>query len=70
VQILVGLSIGLVLAYGLTRVIGFLMFQTTPQDPPVFTLVVLVITVVGMLASFIPATRATRVDPGAALRYE
>ena len=69
-QILVGLSIGLVLAYGLTRVIGFLMFQTTPQDPPVFTLVVLVITVVGMLASFIPATRATRVDPGAALRYE
>jgi ABC-type lipoprotein release transport system permease subunit len=36
----------------------------------VFTLVVLVITVVGMLASFIPATRATRVDPGAALRYE
>jgi putative ABC transport system permease protein len=69
-QILVGLSIGLVLAYGLTRVIGILMFETTPQDPPVFTIVVAVITVVGLLASVIPARRATQVDPGVALRYE
>ena len=69
-QILVGLSLGLVLAYGLTRVIGILMFEMTPQDPPVFTIVVLVITVVGLLASFVPARRATRVDPGVALRYE
>ena len=69
-QILVGLSIGLVLAYGLTRVIRILMFETTPQDPPVFTIVVLVITVVGLLASLIPATRATRMNPVVALRYE
>jgi ABC-type antimicrobial peptide transport system permease subunit len=69
-QILVGLSLGLVLAYGLTRVIGILMFEMSPQDPPVFTIVVLVITVVGLLASFVPARRATRVDPGVALRYE
>lgn len=69
-QILVGLSIGLVLAYGLTRVIRILMFETQPQDPPVFTIVVLVITAVGLLASLIPATRATRMDPVVALRYE
>jgi len=70
IQILIGLSIGLVMAYGLTRVIRILMFETTPQDPPVFTLVVLVITVVGLLASLIPAKRATRMDPVVALRYE
>jgi len=69
-QLLVGLAIGLTLAYGLTRVIRILMFETTPQDPPVFTVVVVVIAAVGMLASFVPARRATRVDPGVALRYE
>lgn len=69
-QILIGLSLGLVLAYGLTRVIRILMFETTPQDPPVFTIVVVVIAAVGLLASFIPANRATRVDPMVALRYE
>jgi predicted permease len=69
-QLAIGLSLGLVLAYGLTRVIGILMFEVTPQDPPVFTTVVLVITAVGLLASLVPARRATRTPPTVALRYE
>lgn len=69
-QVAVGLVLGLLAAYGLTRVIGILMFEVTPQDPPVFTVVVLVIVMVGMLASLVPARRATRVEPIAALRYE
>jgi ABC-type antimicrobial peptide transport system permease subunit len=69
-QLAIGLSLGLLLAYGLTRVIGILMFEVTPQDPPVFTTVVLVITAVGLLASLVPARRATRTQPTVALRYE
>jgi hypothetical protein len=42
-QIGVGLGFGLLAAYGLTQVIGILMFEVTPRDPQVFTLVVLVI---------------------------
>jgi putative ABC transport system permease protein len=59
-----------VLAYGLTRAIGILMFQVTPQDPPVFTVVVVVIAAVGLLASLVPARQATRTQPTVALRYE
>jgi predicted permease len=69
-QIGVGLLLGLIAAYGLTRVIGILMFEVTPQDPPVFTLVVLIIAGVGALASLVPARRATRAEPSTALRYE
>ena len=70
VQLGIGLGLGLVLALGVTRVIGMLMFETTPQDPPVFTGVVVVIASVGLLASLIPARRATRAHPTAALRHE
>lgn len=70
VQLGVGLVLGLALAFGVTRMIGLLMFETTPQDPPVFAVVVLVIAVVGLLASLVPARRATRAHPTAALRYE
>jgi predicted permease len=69
-QIVVGLVLGLLAAFGLTRVIGILMFEVTPQDPPVFTIVVIVIAAVGMLASLVPARRATRAEPTVALRYE
>jgi ABC-type antimicrobial peptide transport system permease subunit len=46
------------------------MFEVTPQDPPVFTIVVIVIAVAGLLASLVPARRATGVNPIVALRYE
>ena len=70
VQLAFGLGIGLVLALGLTRVIGFLMFEVTPRDPPVFALVVVTIAAVGLLASLVPARRATRTHPAVALRAE
>ncbi len=69
-QIMVGMGLGLVMAYGITRVIGILMFEVTPQDPPVFTLVFITIALTGFLASLIPARRATAVSPIVALRYE
>jgi predicted permease len=69
-QIAIGLGVGLVLAFGVTRVIDLLMFEVTPQDPPVFTVVIVMIAAVGLLASLVPARRATRTHPTAALRYE
>jgi len=69
-QIAVGLVLGLVAAFGLTRVIGFVMFEVTPRDPPVFMMVVVIIAAVGALASLVPARRATRAEPTVALRYE
>jgi ABC-type lipoprotein release transport system permease subunit len=58
------------MAFGLTRLVAILMFEVTPQDPPVFTGVTILIATVGMLASFIPARQATRAEPTAALRAE
>lgn len=69
-QLGVGLGMGLLLAFGLTRVIGILMFDISPQDPPVFTGVSALIIVVGMVASFLPARMATRAEPTEALRAE
>ena len=69
-QIIVGLVLGLMIAFGLTGVIRILMFEVAPRDPPVFAVVVLVIMGVGLLASLIPARRATAVAPVVALRSE
>jgi predicted permease len=67
-QLGVGLAIGLALAFGLTRLIGLMMYNVDPQDPVVFAGVLGVITVVGMAAAVFPARRATSVDPVEALR--
>jgi len=69
-QLAIGLSIGLVLAFLLSQVVGILMYQVDPRDPMVFSLVVAVIVAVSLLASWVPARRATAVDPMVALRYE
>ena len=69
-QIAAGLLFGLLAAYGLTRVIGILMFEVTAQDPAVFVGVILIIAAVGILASLVPARRATRTQPTVALRHE
>jgi len=65
---LAGLAIGLALAAALTRVLGSLLHGVTPLDPGTFAAVALLLLVVAAFASFIPATRAARVDPVRALR--
>ncbi|MBW3535362.1 MAG: ABC transporter permease [Gemmatimonadetes bacterium] len=69
-HIVVGLAIGLVMAAGVSSVVGFLMFQVNPKDPLVFGAVVLLTLGVGVGASLVPARRATGVDPMVALRSE
>ena len=69
-QLAIGLALGLTLAFGVSRVVALIMFDVEPRDPAVFTTIVITILSVGLLASLIPALRATRVDPGVALRYE
>lgn len=69
-QIAVGLVIGLLLAAGLSNVLGFLMFGVDPRDPTVFGFVLVLTLGVGVAASLVPARKATGVDPNVALRAE
>jgi putative ABC transport system permease protein len=67
---LLGVGFGLIGAYAVTRVMKTLLFGVTSTDPFAFTSVTLLLCSVALLASFIPARRAMRVDPMAALRDE
>ncbi len=69
-QLAVGMSIGVVLAYGLGRLLSLLLFEVGAADPTVFVGIVVVLGATGMVASFLPALRATRVDPTVAMRAE
>ncbi|HEY7924375.1 MAG TPA: ABC transporter permease [Vicinamibacteria bacterium] len=67
---LLGVAIGLVAAFVLARLISALLFQTSAADPPTFSLVPLLLLIVALLACYLPARRAARVDPMVALRNE
>jgi ABC-type antimicrobial peptide transport system permease subunit len=67
---LAGLLIGMVGAFALTRFMSTLLFGITPTDPPTFVAVSTLLIAVAALASYVPARRATKVDPVRALRQE
>ena len=69
-QLAIGMTAGLALALGVSRVLSILLFDVQPRDPVVFGSVVGVLTLAGLMACFLPARRATRVDPLVALRSE
>ena len=67
---LLGIAIGLAGAFSLTRLMSKLLFNVTPTDAVTFIAVPAILFVVALLACYIPARRATKVDPSIALRYE
>jgi putative ABC transport system permease protein len=68
--VLVGIVLGVAGAYAVTRTIRSLLFEVGTTDPLTFVAVLVLLAVVGFVASYVPARRATKVDPLEALRYE
>jgi putative ABC transport system permease protein len=67
---LIGVSLGVIASLAVTRVLSSLLYGIRPTDPATFVAVPLLLMAVALLASYIPARRATKVDPMVALRYE
>jgi putative ABC transport system permease protein len=65
-----GIVVGTIAAFGVTRLLTGFLFGIRPTDPLTFIGVALILGSVSLLASYVPARRATRVDPMVALRYE
>jgi predicted permease len=69
-MVIAGLLIGVLAALALTRVMARFLIDVSPSDPLTYITVAVLLSAVALLACWIPARRATRVDPGVALRYE
>jgi predicted permease len=70
ILVAVGLAIGVTTALGLTRFMAAILYGISPSDPPTYFALTLVLGVVGVVAAWLPARRATRVDPMIALRAD
>ena len=66
----VGVILGVAASFGLTRLISHLLFGVSPSDPVTFLAVAVLLMSVALFANYIPARRATQVDPMVALRCE
>ena len=69
-MLLAGLGFGLLLALATARIISSMLYEVSSLDPIAFTLAPLVLAAAGLLATWLPARRATRINPLAALRTE
>ena len=69
-QLVIGMTVGLAFALGIARLLKVVLFQVQPRDPMIFGGVVAVLLGVGLLACFVPARRATSIDPLLALRAD
>ena len=67
---LMGVGVGVAVALGLTRLLTGLLYGVRPGDPLTFVALALLLIIVALLAVYVPARRATSVDPMAALRHE
>jgi putative ABC transport system permease protein len=67
---LIGVAVGVAAAYGLTRLMTSLLFNVRATDPATFAVISLLLMGIAFLAAYLPARRATKVDPLVALRHE
>jgi predicted permease len=67
---LLGMAIGVIVALGLTRFLSSMLFGVAPTNPLTFVIVTMILVAIALLASYVPARRAMKVDPMVALRYQ